>query len=257
MKRRFWMLTTIALLAVVLSGCGQPTKADLYEQYGLSGKTHGAIMPAEQTAGWAVSWWMPRHEQVLERVAQGNVDLIYVGDSITHGFENTGKAVWDTYYAPRHAVNMGFSGDQTQHVLWRLEHGEIDGISPKLAILMIGTNNSNGNDFTAEEIADGIKAICAEIRAKLPKTKILMLAIFPRGAQPSAQREKNAKASELASQIADGKHIFYLNINKDFLEDDGTLSRSIMPDLLHPNDKGYEIWAEAIEPTVKKLMGEK
>ena len=149
---------------------------------------------------------------------------------------------------------MGFGGDRTQHVLWRFDHGEIDGISPKLAVLLIGVNNEPNTD---QEVSDGIKAVCAKMRTKLPDTKILILAIFPRDEKPSAQREKNAKASELASQIADGKHIYYLNINDKFLGADGTLSKDIMPDLLHPNEKGYKIWAEAIEPTVKELMGEK
>ena len=204
-------------------------------------------------------WWTVRHEEVLDRIQRGDVDLIFVGDSIIHGWEKSGqgKKVWDKYYAPRNTVNMGFDGDKTQHVLWRFDNGEIDGISPKLAVLMIGTNNSNGQDNTAEEIADGIKAICAKMRYKLPKTKILIFGIFPRGATPSPQREKNAKASELASQIADNNMIYYLNINDHFLEADGTLSTNIMPDLLHPNEKGYEIWADAIEPTVAKLMGEK
>jgi beta-glucosidase len=152
---------------------------------------------------------------------------------------------------------MGFGGDRTEHVLWRLDHGEIDGISPKLAVLMIGTNNSNGDDYTAEEIADGIKAICCKLRQKLPKTKILILRIFPRGEQPSLQRDKNSTASRLASRIADGKMIHYLDINDNFLFKDGTLSKDIMPDLLHPNTRGYKIWAEAIEPVVAELMGEK
>jgi len=253
MKHNKFGLLALCLAVIVLTGCLETQSRDLY---GLADKTHSAVMPAEQRETWEVEWWMPRHEQVLTQVAQGNVDLIMVGDSITHGWENDGKEFWAQYYAPRNAVNMGFSGDRTQHVLWRFDHGEIDGISPKLAVLMIGTNNSNGEDNTAEEIADGIKAICAEIQIKLPKTKILILAIFPRGAGPSPQREKNAKASELASRIADGKKIFYLDINDKFLEDDGTLPKEIMPDLLHPNKKGYQIWAEAIEPTVKKLMGE-
>ncbi|MBN2376411.1 MAG: hypothetical protein JXD22_08420 [Sedimentisphaerales bacterium] len=214
------------------------------------GKEHSAVISAHRH-----NWWSARHEQVLDQI-KGKVDLIFVGDSITHGWEKAGKELWDKYYAPRNAVNMGFSGDRTQHVLWRFEHGEIDGISPKLAILMIGTNNSNKQDNTAEEIADGIKAICAQMRWKLPKTKILILSIFPRGEKPSPQREKNAKASELAAQIADNDMIYYLNINDKFLEADGTLSTDIMPDLLHPNEKGYKIWAEAIEPTVAKLMGE-
>lgn len=264
MKRNRFGFLVICLTAVVLSGCLQ---TQLHDPYGLAGKTHSAVTPVEQTASWAVQWWMPRHEQVLERIAQGDVDLLMIGDSITHSWEDTGKAVWDQYYAPRNAVNMGFSGDRTQHVLWRLGHGEIDGISPKLAVLMIGTNNSNGDDNTAGEIADGIKAICARIRAKLPKTKILILAIFPRGdaeqrkdkqhdAVFNDQWAKNDKASELASQIADGKHIFYLDINKAFLDENGVLTQEIMPDLLHPNEKGYKIWAEAMESTIKKLMGE-
>ena len=261
MKRRLLGLLTLCMMVAVFSGCLEMQKSD---PYGLAGKTHSAVTPADRAN---VEWWMPRHEQVLERVAQGNVDLIMVGDSITHGWENSGKAMWDQYYAPRNAVNMGFGGDRTQHVLWRLDHGEIDGISPKLAVLMIGTNNSNGDDNTAEEIADGIKAICAEMRAKLPKTKILILAIFPRGdaeqrkvkgqgATFNDQWAKNNKASQLASEIADGKHIFYLDINETFLDEHGVLTREIMPDLLHPKEKGYKIWAEAIEPTVKKLMGE-
>ena len=262
MKRKLFSLVVLALMTAVFAGCLETQKSDVY---GLAGKTHSAVTPADRAEK---DGWMPRHEAILERVAQGNVDLIMVGDSITHGWENKGKAVWDEYYAGRNAVNMGFGGDRTQHVLWRFDHGEIDGIHPELAVLMIGTNNSNRQDNTAEEIADGIKAICAEIRATLPKTKILILAIFPRGgvqqrkaknqgATMNPQWAKNNKASELASQIADGKHIFYLDINDAFLDESGVLSRDIMPDLLHPNETGYKIWAEAMEPTVKKLMDEK
>lgn len=261
MTRKFAKQITLYMTMLVLTGCLQ-TQA--YDPYGLADKTHSAVTPVDRSN---VEWWMPRHEQVLERVAQGDVDLIMVGDSITHGWENVGKDIWEKYYAPRNAVNMGFGGDRTQHVLWRLDNGEIDGINPKLAVLMIGTNNSNRQDNTAEEIADGIKAICAEIRAKLPKTKILILAIFPRGdaeqrkdkehdAAFNPQWAKNKEAGKLASEIADGKHIFYLDINKAFLDENGVLTREIMPDLLHPNEKGYEIWAEAMEPTIKKLMGE-
>jgi lysophospholipase L1-like esterase len=215
-------------------------------------KQHSAVSPDHRH-----SWWTLRNDAVNERVKQGDVDLLLIGDSITHGWENAGKEYWDKYYAPRKAVNMGFSGDRTQHVLWRLDHGHLEGISPKLAVLMIGTNNSNGDDNTAEEIADGIIAICRKIQTKCPKTKILILAIFPRGPEPSAQREKNAKASLLASKIADGKTIYYLDINDKFLTKDGFLTMKIMPDYLHPNEAGYKIWAEAIESKVAELMGEK
>ena len=199
-------------------------------------------------------WWARRHREILARNKQGPVDLLLIGDSITHGWEGQGE-LWQKYFVPRHAVNLGFSGDQTQHVLWRLRHGELAGISPKLAAIMIGTNNSNGDEFTAEQIADGITAICQEIRQRLPRTKILLLAIFPRGEKPDAQRAKNARASTIAARLADGKKIFYLDINDKFLKPDGTLTLDIMPDLLHPNTKGYQIWAEAMMPKVDELMG--
>ncbi|MBC2592888.1 GDSL family lipase [Ruficoccus amylovorans] len=224
--------------------------------------SHTAVTPVGRPD---VSWWMPRHEAVLERVAEGDVDLIMIGDSITHGWEKSGKATWDEYYAPRNAVNMGFSGDRTEHVLWRLQNGEIDNIDPKLAVLMIGTNNSGGNQYSAEQIADGIKAIVCTLRTELPDTKVLILAIFPRG--DAAQRKdetkgasynemwaKNAKASELVSQLADDKMIFFLDINDAFLDENGVLPREVMPDLLHPREKGYQIWAEAMEPSISALM---
>ncbi len=207
-------------------------------------------------------WWVQRHAAILERVKQGNVDLIFIGDSITHGWEGTGE-IWEKYYAPRKAVNLGYSGDQTQHVLWRLDHGEVDGISPKLAVIMIGTNNSNGDEYTAEQIADGIIAIVEKLQIKLPGTKVLVLGIFPRAEKPCPQRAKNAKASELAAKyIADrttkgDKNLFYLDIGPKFLAADGTLPADIMPDFLHPNAKGYQIWAEAVESKIDELMGGK
>lgn len=212
--------------------------------------------------------WASRHNDILKRIKQGNVDIIMVGDSITHFWEKDGKGVWDKYYANRNVVNMGISGDKTQNVIWRLEHGEVNNINPKLAILMIGTNNSKNNDYTSEQIADGVKAVVCQLRTRLPQTKILILAIFPRGSDEqrkdktqdgkfNPQWDKNEKANKIVSKIADNKMIYYLDINKKFLNKKGVLTRDIMPDLLHPGDKGYMIWAQAMEPTIVKLMGEK
>ncbi|MBI3837950.1 MAG: GDSL family lipase [Planctomycetia bacterium] len=201
--------------------------------------------------------WMQRHESFNQRAKQGNVDLVLIGDSITQGWEGAGKDVWSKYYTKRNAMNLGIGGDRTQHVLWRLDHGNIDGISPKLAVLMIGTNNSNGADNTPEEIAAGIDAIVKKLRAKLPNTKVLILAVFPRGEKPNPQREKNAKASEIAAKTADDKMVYFLDIGGKFLTPDGTLTKDIMPDYLHLSPQGYEIWASSIEPMVAQLMGEK
>ncbi len=213
-------------------------------------QTQSAITPVPRED----KGWMARHESMNQRVKEGHVDLIFIGDSITHGWEGGGKEVWDKFYAKRNAVNLGISGDRTEHVLWRLDHGNIDGISPKLAVIMIGTNNYKQN--TPEEIGEGITAIVKKLRDKLPQTKVLILAIFPREEKPGETRERLAKASEIASKLADDKMVFFMDIGPKFLDKDGTLSKEIMPDFLHPNTKGYEIWADAIEPKVAELMGE-
>jgi lysophospholipase L1-like esterase len=212
---------------------------------------NSAVIPAKQ----ADAAWEARHEAVNARLKKGKVDLLFVGNSITRRWEEAGKKYWDKYYEHRNAVNMGFGGDLTQHVLWRLENSNFENIFPKLAIVLIGTNNSNGNDYTAEEIADGIIVICRTLRSKLVKTKILLLAIFPRDRKPSTQRQKNAKASLLASKIADNRMIHYLDINKSFLTKDGILPEEIASDCLHLEEKGYRIWAETMEPKILELMG--
>ena len=142
-------------------------------------------------------------------------------------------------------------------MLWRLENGNIEGLKPKAAVLMIGTNNSNGNDNTAEEIADGIKAIVAKLRKELPETKILLLAIFPRGEKPNPQREKNAQASKLASEVADGKMVHYLDIGDKFLTPDGTLDQGDHARLPAPEPQGLRDLGRSDRAKVAELMGEK
>jgi lysophospholipase L1-like esterase len=254
------------ILAVVLSSAVplmRPWSLLAQETTATAPAQNAAVVPATRPGNW-----MQRHEGINERAKQGDVDLLFIGDSITDYWQRPapsgGKEVWEKYYGNRKAMNAGIGGDRTQHVLWRLENGNIDALHPKLAVVMIGTNNSNGKDNTAEEIADGIKAIIAKLREKLPETKILLLGVFPRGDisdakkdVTTAQRAKNAKASELASKVADDKMVFYMDIGQKLVGADGTISKDIMPDYLHPNAKGYEIWAEAIEPKVAELLGEK
>lgn len=216
---------------------------------------HAAVTPAPRTD----DFWMQRNQLLNHQIAQGGFDLLFIGDSITQGWEGEGKEVWAERYGDRHAANLGIGGDRTQHVLWRLQNGNLKGMEsnpPKLAVLMIGTNNSNGDDNTAQEIADGVVEIVTTLRRALPRTKILLLAIFPRGERPDAQRAKNATASELASKVADGEFVHFMDIGASFLEPDGRLDKMIMPDFLHLSAEGYRRWADAIEPKVKELMGE-
>lgn len=209
-----------------------------------------AIKPVPREGGW-----VKRHESFNERVRQGNVDLIFIGDSITQGWEKSGKEAWAANYGQRNAVNLGISGDRTQHVLWRLDNGNIEGIKPKLAVIMIGTNNSGSN--TSEQIAEGITAIVRRLRDKLPETKVLLLGIFPRGADDNdARRKVNAGANQIVAKLADGQMIEYLDIGPKFLGEGNTLSKEVMPDLLHLSPSAYKTWAQSIESHVARMMGE-
>ena len=209
-----------------------------------------------------------RHESFNEISKKGEAQLVFLGDSITHGFDNkNGKAVWEKVWAPLKAANFGIGGDRTEHVLWRLEHGNFDGLKPKEIVLMIGTNNTGHQGrpqkeidnavykCTAEQTAEGIKAILAKLQQKCPDAKILVLAIFPRGPNKDDKfRQQNEATNAIVKGFADDKKVFFLDIGAKFLEADGTLSKSIMPDLLHPNAQGYQIWTDAIEAKVKELL---
>ena len=215
-----------------------------------------AIIPVPRDANW-----VKRHERFVEEAKQGGIDILFMGDSITDFWRNRGSNVWNEYYAPRHAANFGISGDRTQHVLWRMDHGELDGIKPKVVVLMIGTNNTgkerNSNQIrnTVPEAIVGVQAVVRELHEKLPDSKILLLAIFPRGAGlDDPQRVQVALINSVIAKLGDDKMVRYLDIDPKFIESDGTLPRSIMPDLLHPNEHGYRIWAEAMEPTLDAMM---
>jgi lysophospholipase L1-like esterase len=204
--------------------------------------------------------WVARHEGFVKLAQQGGIDILFMGDSITDFWRNRGSNVWNQYYAPRHAANFGISGDQTQHVLWRLDNGELDGIKPKVVVLMIGTNNTgkdrNGNlHNTIPQIIAGVQAVVADIRTRLPDSKILLLAIFPRGNKiDDFQRGEVAIVNTVLAKLDDGKMVKFLDIGANFLEADGTLPRSIMPDFLHPNQHGYQIWADAMNPTLDEML---
>jgi len=260
MKQLQKTVLAIALVVIIglsVAGCNgsQLTCSQVTDQLAVS--TNKAIQPIPPHEKW-----QKRHEMINERMKQGNVDLLFVGDSITYGWESQPE-LWNASFGQWNPVNAGIGGDRTEHVLWRLENGTIDGISPKVAVVMIGTNNSYR--YTAEQIAEGIEAIICTLRTELPDTKVLLLATFPRGnaeqrkdktqdATYNPQWAKNDRSCELASQLADGKRVYYLDINPAFLNDEGVLTREVMPDLLHPRAKGYQIWAEAMMPTLEKLM---
>ncbi len=216
---------------------------------------HRSVVPDDRMGE---AWWKTRFEQKQALVKQGGWDVVFLGDSITHGWEGGGKDVWARNFGAYKALNLGYGGDRTEHVLWRLDHGELDGYQPKLLILMIGTNNTGHRPLaqeSPEDTAAGIKAILEKIARKSPTTKIVLLPIFPRGATPQDPlRVRNEKVNALIKGYADGQHVVFLDFNKAFLEPDGTLTKEMMPDLLHPQAKGYGIWAEAVLPVIEQTV---
>ena len=241
--KRHWLVGILALVFAIPALAEEPKK---------EAKPNNAVVPAPRDANW-----VKRSEGFNEEIKKRDkVDLVLIGDSITDGWRGKEIAkVWKEFYEKRNAVNLGIGGDQTQHVLWRLDHGNVDGIKPKLAVLMIGTNNSGSN--TSEQIAEGVKAIVEKLRTKLPETKVLVLAIFPRGENnENKNRKVNAGANAIIAKLADDKNVFFLDIGPKFTDASGNLSKEVMPDLLHLNEKSYRTWAESTEEMVKKLMGE-
>lgn len=240
-------LLVIPITLLALYGVDQQSASDLLPRL--------TVVPVEQDAPWAVEWWRARHDEKIEQAMATEVDLLFVGDSITHGWENDGAAVWQEYYHSRKAFNLGFSGDRTEHVLWRLENGAVDGMRPRLAVLLIGTNNTGHRMDPARYTAEGIEHIASDIRKRLPDTQVLVLGIFPRHISPyNDMRKRNEEVNRLISALHNGETIHYLDIGQAFLHEDGTLREDLMPDLLHLNPAGYRVWAEAMEPTIKRLL---
>ncbi|MES2459349.1 MAG: platelet-activating factor acetylhydrolase IB subunit [Armatimonadota bacterium] len=216
-----------------------------------------ANLPAPKMADGKIQpRFQEMHESFMKRRTAGPIGVLFLGDSITQGWSGQGKATWESRYTKYSPANFGIGGDRTQHVLWRIQQGELDGIDPKVVVLMIGTNNSG---YSAPAIARANFEIVSEIHRKLPNAKLLLLAIFPRGADPNqrnvaALRAKLKSVNAAMARLDDGKKTRYLEIWDQFLQPDGVLSKEIMPDALHPNAKGYEIWADSMQPLLDEMM---
>lgn len=196
------------------------------------------------------------HEKFVNIAKAGKAQLVFLGDSITAGWGGNGKDVWAKSFDSYVPANFGIGGDRTQHVLWRIQNGELETIKPKAVVLMIGTNNVSTD--SAEGIAKGVTAIVETIRTKQPQAKILLLAVFPRGDKPTgklgAANDKLKQVNAIIAKLDDSKHIFFLDIGSKFPQPDGALTKAIMPDFLHLSPAGYQIWADAIGPKLAELM---
>ncbi len=224
------------------------------------------VRPPRVNPAVVPSLWIgfrPKHAANVAVAQAGDIDVLFMGDSITDFWRNAGpegvtnppaagKAVFDKYFGGMKVANFGIAGDSTQGVLYRLQNGEGEGYQPKAVMLMIGTNN--GGYCSSAEIAEGVGAIALEMRTRFPAAKILLLGIFPRGEPGDGLRRTVLGVNPIIAKLHDGEHVFYLDIGDKFLAADGTISDDIMPDKLHPTEKGYEIWAEAVKGPLAELM---
>lgn len=228
---------------------------------GAPGIKHNNINPAAVAVkGYSAK----RHAEKVALVASHKYDLVMLGNSITNNFEKPEyQPIWNQFFAPRNAINLGFSGYRTENIIWNLEHGELNGQSPKVVVLEIGTNNIDEKNYptrhTAGQLAGGIKAIVNLLRQKLPDTKIMVLRCFPGcygGPNPTSHRAILERASDIVSKMADNKHIFYCDVNHVFINFDGSINHDMMPDWLHPSPAASLAWAKAMEPMLSQLMGD-
>jgi lysophospholipase L1-like esterase len=214
-----------------------------------------AVPQARDERKGDAAWWVGRPARRLDEAKASQPDLLFLGDSPIQGWEDAGAKTWKLHYENRNAANFGFDGDSTQHLLWRIERGALDGLSPRLIVLLIGARNVDRKDFTPSQIADGTRAVLERIRQKCPSSRILLLALFPRDALADTElRSKEAEVNQLLPKLADGKRVFLLNINHVFLPTGNVHSRLISPAPPYLSPKGYALWAEAIEPTVQALL---
>jgi lysophospholipase L1-like esterase len=224
----------------------------------VNAETNPAAVPLE---GYSSS----RHAEKLDAVAKHKYDLILIGNSITNNFEKPEyQPVWNQFFAPRNALNLGYSGYRTENIIWNIQNGELNGQTPRVVILEIGTNNVDEKNYptrhTARQLAGGMEAIVKLLREKLPETKIIVLRCFPGcygGPNPTSHRAILERVSDIVSKLADQKNIFYCDVNHVFLNPDGSINQEMMPDWLHPSPEGAKAWARAMEPLLSKLLNDR
>jgi len=216
--------------------------------------TNRCVIPVPRTDATATNRLAELNRRVKENA--GAAQLIFIGDSITQGWEGNGREVWAKYYAHRNALNLGIGSDRTEHVLWRLEHGNLDGLHPKVAVVLIGVNNAPDESNSPRMILEGVTAVVAKLREKLPQTKILLLGIFPFREDFHPQRAKVLEVNQALHKLDDGEWVRFLDFGYIFLARDGHIPVEMMRDFVHPTPHGYQLWAETMEPTLAALLGD-
>jgi len=222
----------------------------------LAGGSYASEISTTPLSRQTEDWWKKRFEEKKEQAEKGECPYVFMGDSITHGWDNTTRLA--NNFPEMKIVNVAFSGDRTEQTLWVINNLDWKKVNAKVIMLMIGTNNTghrNKEQEKPDDTFEGIQAIIKNLREKTPDTKILLLAIFPRGESAADQgRVRNSTVNAMIPTLADNKSVFFMDIGARFLAADGaTLPKEIMNDFLHPGDKGYAIWGEAVKAKLEEL----
>lgn len=218
-----------------------------------------AMSPAPLEEEFAQPWWHARHLDKLNEIEQrrGEIDVVLLGDSITHAWEDKGFEIWQREFAPRGGLNLGYGGDRTENVLWRIANGEIDNMSPRVFVILIGTNNTGHRRDPADQTAAGIEKIIAEVHARHANAQIILHALFPRGRQSTSPlRKLNNHINELIQPLSQRSYVHWLDLTALFKDENGLIPSAIMEDALHPNAEQYARWAEHLLPMIDKLRKE-
>lgn len=200
-------------------------------------------------------YYKRQHERIMKRAREGPIDLLFIGDSLTEHWLDDGKEAWGSAFGKWKPGNFGLSGDTTYGVLWRIDHGALDGLHPRVVVLMIGTNDLSVGE-TAETTAANIEKVVRKIKQKLPDTTILLLGILPRGRAADPVRDSLVQVNSIIAKLDNGKDVLFLDIGKQFLSDRNEVTAEIMPDSLHLSSKGYQIWADALKTVLSKKLDE-
>lgn len=249
-------IVLLILTLILPAGCSLPRETTTPRE-----ETAVIENPAAAGVQRDADWWAERHQTILDRRAT-DPKMILIGDSIFHSLDNEDRQeVWTRYLDRYQTVNMGISGDRTENVIWRLQNGTLENINPRLAVILIGTNNTDGNHFlsisTPEELAGGIWKICEILDQKLPDTKIILMGILPYGYNPNYRNNINKATNELISRFPDrNPKIHYIDIGDVYLDEDGKVNNKLMPDYLHPNPEGHLLMFGALEEEITRLMEE-
>jgi len=209
--------------------------------------------PRSRDYPWmTIEGWHQFHESFLKRAQQAPIDILFLGDSITQSWGREGKSVWEERFAPRGAASFGIGGDMTQELLWRITEGkELEGIKPRVCVVLIGTNNYAIKNHSAEEVATGIRAIVESLQKQLPETRIILMELLPRDEKPDTPfRRSIAETNRLLKDLEQPQRVQLISLESKFLREDGTIDAELMPDFLHLSEKGYQIWADALDPVL-------